>query len=201
MSAELIALQPNILSQSRTSGYKATGAGPCFVRVGLFKVQQLVITYLHVPPPALEPLASVCPRVTRGLQPTAKDWSALLRAHAKQGDLEGAGAVCGAMGEAGVPADGAAYAALAHVYMLHNDAAAIVRPPPPPPPPGASCLGLQVVCFQGRSRTCTCCTATPPPSCAPPMNSNTGFGSGFRVTQTWTLRAEHSMCGSIMVCR
>lgn len=64
------------------------------------------------------------------MQPSAKDWSALLRAHAKQGDLEGAGTVCGAMAAAGVPADGAAYAALAHVYMLHSDAAAIVRPAP-----------------------------------------------------------------------
>ena len=83
-------------------------------------------------------------------QPTAQDWSALLRAHAKQGDLAGAGAVCGAMGEAGVPADAAAYTALARVYMLHRDAAAIVRPvpwKPWKPPVQPHCVCARPVCL------------------------------------------------------
>ncbi|KAK9819556.1 hypothetical protein WJX81_000991 [Elliptochloris bilobata] len=73
-----------------------------------------------------EDAAAIMARIeAAGFVPKARDWSALLRAHAKLGDLEGAGAVCAAMAEAGVPADQGAYAALAHVYMLHSDTAAI----------------------------------------------------------------------------
>lgn len=55
----------------------------------------------------------------------------MLCGYAKQGDLEGAGAVCAAMADAGMRAEAATYAALAHAYMLHGDTDAIVRPSSP----------------------------------------------------------------------